>query len=68
MSQSMNPTQHWETVYRNKAVDQVSWFQPHAETSRRLIESLCPDPAARSIDVGAGASKKKGALMISKFL
>lgn len=48
--------QHWETVYRNKAVDQVSWFQPHAKTSLRLIESLCPDHAAQIIDVGAGAS------------
>ena len=39
----MSHTEHWETVYRNKAVDQVSWFQPHAETSLRLIESLLAD-------------------------
>lgn len=52
----MSHATHWEAVYRNKAVDQVSWFQPHAETSVRLIESLCPERTARIIDVGAGAS------------
>ena len=52
----MNRAQHWDTVYQNKAVDQVSWFQPHAKTSLTLIESLCPERAARIIDVGAGAS------------
>lgn len=52
----MSRVQHWETVYRNKAVDQVSWFQPKAETSFRLIDSLCPDRTACIIDVGAGAS------------
>ncbi len=52
----MSQAQHWETVYCNKLVDQVSWFQPHAETSLRLIESLCPDRAAHIRDVGAGAS------------
>ena len=39
----MSHAHHWETVYRNKAVDQVSWFQPHAETSLRLIETLLAD-------------------------
>ncbi len=52
----MNRAQHWDTVYQNKAVDQVSWFQPHAKTSLTLIEALCPERAARIIDVGAGAS------------
>ncbi len=47
--------QHWEGVYRNKAVDEVSWFQPHAASSLRLIEG-CADKDARIIDVGGGAS------------
>ncbi|MBW8371322.1 MAG: class I SAM-dependent methyltransferase [Thiobacillus sp.] len=46
---------HWETVYSNKAVDQVSWFQPHASSSLRLIEE-CADKDAHIIDVGGGAS------------
>ncbi|MDP1646164.1 MAG: class I SAM-dependent methyltransferase [Thiobacillus sp.] len=47
--------QHWETVYGNKAADQVSWFQPHAASSLRLIEG-CADTDAHIIDVGGGAS------------
>lgn len=52
----MSKVQHWETVYNSKSVDQVSWYQPHAETSLQLIERVCPDRSARIIDVGAGAS------------
>jgi 2-polyprenyl-3-methyl-5-hydroxy-6-metoxy-1,4-benzoquinol methylase len=47
--------QHWETVYSNKAVDEVSWFQPHAASSLRLIESST-GMNAHVIDVGGGAS------------
>lgn len=47
--------QHWETVYRGKGADQVSWFQPHATSSLRLISgSVGTD--AQIIDVGGGAS------------
>lgn len=46
---------HWENVYRDKAVDQVSWFQPQAASSLRLIED-CAGPDAALIDVGGGAS------------
>ena len=47
--------QHWESVYRNKAADQVSWFQQHAASSLRLIRDGA-DPNAHIIDVGGGAS------------
>lgn len=47
--------QHWETVYRDKAAGDVSWFQPHAASSLRLIEG-CADRDAHIIDVGGGAS------------
>jgi len=47
--------EHWDTLYRNKAVDQVSWFQPRATSSLRLIEG-CADKEAHIIDVGGGAS------------
>lgn len=52
----MNDKHHWENVYRSKSADAVSWFQPHAETSLRLITWLAPDRAANIIDVGGGAS------------
>lgn len=47
--------QHWETVYRTKSTDQVSWFQPRAASSLRLIEN-CAGQDAHVIDVGGGAS------------
>lgn len=47
---------HWESVYRTKATDQVSWFQREAERSQALIEQLVPSRDAAIIDVGAGAS------------
>jgi len=47
--------QHWETVYSNKTADRVSWYQQHAASSLRLIES-CADKDAHIIDVGGGAS------------
>lgn len=52
----MNKTQHWETVYRTKPTDRVSWFQPHAETSLAIIRQTGLGTDARIIDVGAGAS------------
>lgn len=52
----MTNSEHWENIYRIKAPDQVSWFQPHAVSSLQLIERVCPDRSARIIDVGAGAS------------
>jgi SAM-dependent methyltransferase len=47
--------QHWESVYRGKAADQVGWFQPHATSSFRLIEGYA-EKDAHVIDVGGGAS------------
>ncbi|NMW25263.1 SAM-dependent methyltransferase, partial [Rhodanobacter denitrificans] len=34
---------HWETVYRTKAPDAVSWYRPHLDTSLALIERAAPD-------------------------
>ncbi len=47
---------HWESVYRNKASDEVSWFQPHAASSLRLIQESGVGLDAQIIDVGGGAS------------
>lgn len=48
--------QHWESVYRNRATNEVSWFQPHAASSLRLIQDTGAGLDARIIDVGGGAS------------
>lgn len=52
----MQAKEHWERVYANKAATEVSWFQPHAERSLRLIRDAGVPPTARIIDVGGGAS------------
>ncbi len=48
--------EHWERVYGSKALDQVSWFRPHLETSLALIQRAAPSLSAAIIDVGGGAS------------
>ena len=52
----MTGKQHWETVYRTKAADAVSWYRPHLDTSLALIERAAPDRNAAVLDVGGGAS------------
>ena len=52
----MDNKQHWEQVYSSKASDAVSWFQPHAELSLRLIHQTGLGKDAAIIDVGGGAS------------
>lgn len=47
---------HWEAVYRKKAPDEVSWYQPHLQTSLRLIRKAAPHREAPVIDVGGGES------------
>jgi len=46
--------QHWETVYRTKAVDAVSWYRPHLDTSLAMIERAVPDRDACIVDIGGG--------------
>lgn len=47
---------HWNGVYATKAVDAVSWYAAHLESSLRLIRESAVDRDARIIDVGGGAS------------
>jgi hypothetical protein len=35
---TIEPKMHWNQVYATKAVDTVSWFQPHAEDSLRFLQ------------------------------
>ena len=48
--------EHWQTVYRTKQSDQVSWFTPHLKLSVRLLERAGLNERSRIIDIGAGAS------------
>lgn len=52
----MHSKDHWEKVYSTKAPEGVSWFQPHADMSMRLIHDSGLNKDAAIIDVGGGAS------------
>lgn len=52
----MSTKTHWETVYREKSADEVSWYQPHLERSLRMIEDAAPERDAPIIDIGGGES------------
>src|SRR3972149_2149885 len=47
---------HWDTVYRTKEPDAVSWYRPHLERSLALIKGPAPDLSASIIDIGGGES------------
>lgn len=52
----MQSKDHWEKVYSTKAPDGVSWYQPHADMSMRLIHDSGLGKDAAIVDVGGGAS------------
>lgn len=54
---------HWDAVWRDKEPTDVSWFQPDAARSRRLVTTHCPDRDAPVVDVGGGASRLVDALL-----
>jgi ubiquinone/menaquinone biosynthesis C-methylase UbiE len=54
--QGMSEQDHWDSVYKTKAAQQVSWFQEHATLSLEIIRSTGAGHGARIVDVGGGAS------------
>jgi hypothetical protein len=52
----MSRKSHWEKVYRDKPVDQVSWFQTEPVVSLALIGAAGLTRQDRIIDIGGGAS------------
>ena len=52
----MNSKAHWESVYRTKAPDSVSWYRPHLEQSLSLIKRTAVEVSSAIIDVGGGES------------
>ncbi|HSM04671.1 MAG TPA: class I SAM-dependent methyltransferase [Longimicrobiales bacterium] len=53
---------HWESVYRTKQAEAVSWYQPRSGLSLGLIREALPDRDGRILDVGGGASRLAGDL------
>lgn len=48
---------HWETVYKTKNPEQVSWTQEIPKTSLEFIHSFGLAKSAKIIDIGGGDSK-----------
>jgi SAM-dependent methyltransferase len=48
---------HWDTVYKTKAPNQVSWTQEIPKTSLNFIHSFGLKKTAKIIDIGGGDSK-----------
>ena len=46
--------EHWQSVYRDKAPAQTSWFREHLDASLRLLDGLHLPAATPVIDVGGG--------------
>jgi SAM-dependent methyltransferase len=47
---------HWERIYQTKALTEVSWFEPHPDTSLSFLRQFNVPRSAAIIDVGGGDS------------
>lgn len=47
---------HWNTIYKTKNIDEVSWYQATPETSLKLITDCNLPLNAKIIDLGGGDS------------
>ncbi|UBM58446.1 class I SAM-dependent methyltransferase [Marinilongibacter aquaticus] len=54
--EEFNRKTHWETVYANKALEEVSWYQRVPETSLSFFARFEVPLEAKIIDVGGGDS------------
>jgi SAM-dependent methyltransferase len=57
------PAEHWETIYRNRSSDELSWSRSEPTTSLQLIDELGLDADAAIVDVGAGEGTLVDALL-----
>lgn len=58
---------HWEAVYRQRGERRVSWYEPVAQMSLSLVESLELPFSAPIIDVGGGVSTLADGLVARGF-
>jgi trans-aconitate methyltransferase len=64
---TLDPREHWQTVYETKPPTDVSWYQPVPQRSLALIKSTGLPPDAALIDVGGGASTLVDHLLAAGF-
>ena len=63
MTNDFNRKEHWETIYKTKQPNEVSWTQTYPTTSMKYIESLQLSKSANIIDLGGGDSNLVDALL-----
>ena len=63
----MDLKSHWEKVYTNKQLNEVSWFQPTPQVSLDFIKELDISKDAAIIDVGGGDSFLVDHLLINGY-
>ncbi|GAA4895038.1 class I SAM-dependent methyltransferase [Actinomycetospora straminea] len=65
MSTDLPPVraEHWETIYRERSSDELSWSQSEPATSLQLIDEIGLDTEKAVVDVGAGESALVDALL-----
>lgn len=59
--------QHWETIYREKSPQEVSWYQKEPVLSLALIQQCHIDTEAYIIDVGGGVSTLVDYLLADEY-
>lgn len=62
-----NRFQHWDSVYRTRESDAVSWFQAEPAVTLELVELLEIPHAAAIVDVGGGASRLADHLLADDY-
>lgn len=63
----MERKSHWETVYRDKGAEEVSWYQPRSRRSLDWVCEAAPGPEAVILDAGGGASVLVDDLLAEDF-
>ena len=62
-----NRKNHWETIYKTKLPNEVSWTQEKPETSLDFIQETHLGKSAKIIDIGGGDSKLVDFLLDESF-
>jgi SAM-dependent methyltransferase len=55
--------QHWDTIYKTRPLNEVSWYQPIPETSLNLITASLLPKTSKIIDIGGGDSYLSDSLL-----
>ena len=63
----MNKKEHWETIYKTKKPNELSWTQEIPKTSLDFINSYNLPKSAAIIDIGGGDSKLVDFLLAEGF-